>query len=71
MLSPKQQIEAIVWKCEQVNMSYGDLVKLNNSDQIAQIYIEYEAILKQRRKEKRKAQRAKHTANQLLYNGDK
>lgn len=49
MLSPKEKIDAITWKCEQVGSTYGKFVNRCSESDMRRIYLEYENLLSQRK----------------------
>lgn len=50
MLSPKEKINAITWKCDQLGMTYGRFVNQCTEAEMRQVYWEYETLLQERQR---------------------
>lgn len=45
MLSAKDQLKAIAWKCEETGLSYGKLVSQFSTQELYQVYSDYEKMI--------------------------
>ena len=50
--SNNQQLDAICWKCQEMGISYGKLVSQCTDGELRRICDEFQAMQKERRKEK-------------------
>lgn len=51
MLSTKEQMQAILWKGEQLGLSYGKIVSRSSAQELNRIYADYEEILAERKRQ--------------------
>lgn len=62
MLSNDQRLEALSWKGDELDISYGKLVSRSNSEEIEQFYREYEKRLIKRQMELKEREAARKGA---------
>lgn len=55
MLPQHKRLDAIAWKCEQIGLSYGELMNSYTAAELEFVYDEYERVLKEREDKIRKA----------------
>ncbi|MGN0801793.1 MAG: hypothetical protein ACI4MF_04255 [Candidatus Faecivicinus sp.] len=68
MLSQNEKLQALTWKCNELDISYGQLMCKSSSREIAQIYDEYEKVLAEREKKRQLApQNAASTSKERHY----
>ena len=54
LLSPKEKINAVTWKSEQLGVSYGRFVNQCTEHEMSKVYREYEMLLQERRDREQK-----------------
>ena len=63
MLSVKDQLKAISWKCEETGLSYGKLVSQYSPQELNQIYREYEEMLAAKEKNRLRREKERSSTN--------
>lgn len=51
MLSKEEKFKALIWKGEQVDLTYGKLVSRYSREEIEKIYLEYENMIRKKQKD--------------------